>query len=96
MSFRLLGGAIVAPYLAFIARMVEGGLALHRFKVLRPCAIERASCAEARAVTAWQGSVGRLAGRRVFAAATAFACLAAADIRTAGQADREILSILAF
>src|ERR1700687_1739879 len=32
------------------------------FKVLRPCAMKRASREEARAVTAWQGSVGCLAG----------------------------------
>jgi hypothetical protein len=29
MSFRVLTDAPVAPYLAFIARMVVGGLALH-------------------------------------------------------------------
>src|SRR6202022_3305114 len=32
------------------------------FKVLRPCAMKRASREEARAVTAWQGSGGCLAG----------------------------------
>jgi hypothetical protein len=34
MSFRLLTKATVAPYLAFIARMVAGGLALHRIQSL--------------------------------------------------------------
>jgi len=35
MSFRLLADAIVAPYLALIARMVTGGLALHRVQSLK-------------------------------------------------------------
>jgi glutamine synthetase len=35
MSFRRLADATVAPYLAFIARMVAGGLALHRVQSLK-------------------------------------------------------------
>jgi hypothetical protein len=34
MSFRLVTDATVARYLAFIARMVAGGLALHRVQSL--------------------------------------------------------------
>jgi hypothetical protein len=35
MSFRLVADVTVARYLAFIARMVAGGLALHRVQSLK-------------------------------------------------------------